>query len=231
MNYLLPCTACGSKIPVSTGQAGQSLRCGTCGAEFEVPSIRELRSLQVAANAPTAAPAWERRQGLIFLGGAIALLALAGVALLEVLKPALIDVSAVIGEVNSAAVTDEIKSVTPDENYMRYESVRPWPPELFAERFKAEKIPFYMTPSANLLIAFESGGTQYLAPAQTRPLMHKAQTVAIQNMQFRDKRRRLGEWMLILAVAGGIGVAIAVAGLLVPTSRPQSRKPLQSMKG
>src|SRR5690242_12370469 len=125
MNYLLDCKACGTQMPVSTGQAGQTVRC-TCGAPVEVPSIRDLRSLPTAPDASSAGPVWGVRQGMFFVGGTIAAVALAVIAVLWFMRPSLIDVRKEVGEPDLAALRAEINSVAPEENYMRYESIRPW---------------------------------------------------------------------------------------------------------
>ncbi|MHC4405869.1 MAG: hypothetical protein ACYTG0_40010, partial [Planctomycetota bacterium] len=67
--YLLPCS-CGQKIPVGATQAGGGLRC-ECGAELEVPALRELTQLDRAEVKPTRrapAPSWGSRQSVFFLG-------------------------------------------------------------------------------------------------------------------------------------------------------------------
>src|SRR4051812_49219427 len=141
MIYLLACKTCGNQIPVSTGQAGQTVRC-TCGESVDVPSIRDLRSLPTAPDASSAGPAWGVRQGMFFVGGTVAAAALAAIAILWLMRPALIDVRKEVGEPEPATLQAEINSVAPDENYMRYESIRPWPPKLFAEK-KDEEVPPY----------------------------------------------------------------------------------------
>jgi hypothetical protein len=76
MPYLLPCPACGNKLSVVAGQAGQLVRC-TCGAEVEVPTIRGLRELEQVSEEPAGASRWTARHsvaffGLLILAGALA---------------------------------------------------------------------------------------------------------------------------------------------------------------
>src|ERR1700682_380298 len=74
--YLLPCS-CGETHRVNPRQSGETLVCG-CGARLNVPTRRELQTLEPAP--PTAAPlqpTWGRRQGLIFLGLLITTVSLA----------------------------------------------------------------------------------------------------------------------------------------------------------
>jgi hypothetical protein len=54
--YLLPCP-CGKKLPLEISQAGQSVTCD-CGTTHVVPTMRELRQLEVAE--PDAAPRGQR---------------------------------------------------------------------------------------------------------------------------------------------------------------------------
>lgn len=78
--YLLPCS-CGKKTEVDSSQSGLTLRC-ECGAELTVPTMRGLATLErVVPAAESAAAAatrdeWSLRQGFVFLGLAIALVAL-----------------------------------------------------------------------------------------------------------------------------------------------------------
>ena len=62
--YLLTC-GCGASVPVDAGQAGERIACPSCGAQLEVPTLRKLRHLPVAA--PETQPArstWGTRQGV-----------------------------------------------------------------------------------------------------------------------------------------------------------------------
>ena len=70
-DYLLPCT-CGRTHRISSRQAGSTLTC-SCGANLEVPTMREMGRLEPAA-ATTAVrhKPWGLRQGLMFLGLVIA---------------------------------------------------------------------------------------------------------------------------------------------------------------
>jgi hypothetical protein len=63
--YLVPC-ACGRRLAVDTGQAGESLVCD-CGATVAVPTLRQLRQLPATReeSAPVGGPAWGFRQGAI----------------------------------------------------------------------------------------------------------------------------------------------------------------------
>ena len=67
-SYLLPCAKCERRTQVSPSQAGDTITCA-CGAAREVPPMRELAKLELAAGqAEDLPPIWGLRQGLIFLG-------------------------------------------------------------------------------------------------------------------------------------------------------------------
>jgi hypothetical protein len=79
-HYLLPCQ-CGKKSEIDSNQAGLTVRCA-CGAELTVPAMRGLASLERVDRAPApsqaaAATTWGARQGMMFLGGAMAVIAAA----------------------------------------------------------------------------------------------------------------------------------------------------------
>lgn len=75
-SYLLSCR-CGRALPVEVGQAGEQIQC-PCGATLDVPPLRQLRQLPVAAAAHEAAPSrWTAGHGAI-----AACLVLAGLAML-----------------------------------------------------------------------------------------------------------------------------------------------------
>jgi hypothetical protein len=84
-DYLLPCT-CGKKAVVSTVQAGETIRCASCGAALPVPTMRGLRELEAvepagsAARRRTASAGWEdrHRAAFLFVLAAIACLGVAG---------------------------------------------------------------------------------------------------------------------------------------------------------
>ncbi len=72
--YLLACD-CGKSVPVEAGQAGGRVVCG-CGAELNVPPLRKLRHLPVAApEGGPAKPAWSARQGVVTVFSLLAIVA------------------------------------------------------------------------------------------------------------------------------------------------------------
>lgn len=72
--YLLPC-ACGKSIPVEVSQAGDRVTC-ECGAQVEVPPLRQIHQLPVqpeAADAGRPQSDWAVHQGVLTAGLLIAL--------------------------------------------------------------------------------------------------------------------------------------------------------------
>jgi hypothetical protein len=66
--YLLPCS-CGQKTAVSVAQAGGQVLC-VCGKNLQVPTLRGLRELEIAAVAPPEKKAgWSRVHGAVFASG------------------------------------------------------------------------------------------------------------------------------------------------------------------
>ncbi len=77
--YQLPCPSCSAVLKVSTTQAGESLTC-SCGKEVLVPTLRELRQLDTAADEISAAKtsSWSPLRGGLFVSG-ICLIAVAAI--------------------------------------------------------------------------------------------------------------------------------------------------------
>lgn len=75
--YRLPCPHCDHVWSVATPQAGDTLKC-VCGHEFVVPTMRDLRQLELveSATAPEAAGAtWRIEQGITFVVGCLLIFA------------------------------------------------------------------------------------------------------------------------------------------------------------
>jgi hypothetical protein len=69
--YQLSCTNCQNFLNVSITQAGEELSC-SCGARVLVPTLRELKTLPLAANNPEVVPSkrsWTPTQGGLFAVG------------------------------------------------------------------------------------------------------------------------------------------------------------------
>lgn len=72
MKYQLPCERCGEKSVIDVSQAGRQLVC-PCGATLEIPSLREIRALEPAADVsdkPRRTP-WNRGRGILFAVGLV----------------------------------------------------------------------------------------------------------------------------------------------------------------
>lgn len=46
--YILPCSNCQNKLPVAKSQAGMTVKCPSCGANVQVPTVRGFASLSPA---------------------------------------------------------------------------------------------------------------------------------------------------------------------------------------
>lgn len=78
---------CSAKIPVAIGQAGERVRCPSCGAERQAPRLGDLRRLgnrlvdvrplngTGAGRTGSAAPRWSAGHACAFAGSIVALLA------------------------------------------------------------------------------------------------------------------------------------------------------------
>ncbi|MBM4089603.1 MAG: hypothetical protein FJ276_09260 [Planctomycetes bacterium] len=92
--YLLPCS-CGQAIPVTTAQAGETVRCA-CGAEISVPSYREIRTLEPADTGKSASrrPArhWTGRHRRILIGCLVTAASLAFFGYSYATRPKRVDV-------------------------------------------------------------------------------------------------------------------------------------------
>src|SRR5262245_23704231 len=157
MKYLLPCPACNSRIPVETGQAGQTIRC-TCGNSVEVPSIRGLRTLEPLTDERPAAASWTRRKGLLFLGAALSIGALMAAAAVAALRPSANDDGGFKIDVNEDAIRSEVAALPPVESIERFQLADAVLPTTFAEQ-KPEEVPVHLQPSLGLLISFEHPGS------------------------------------------------------------------------
>ncbi len=114
-DYLLPC-ACGQKLPVSTRQAGQAVRCA-CGAPLEVPTLRGLRQLEQAERpAKASRRAWGARHRAAFVLVALSLAAAAAAGYLALNLPpepagsALVQIDVNTPIALAVAVSEELKT-------------------------------------------------------------------------------------------------------------------------
>jgi hypothetical protein len=72
MKYRLPCERCGEKLVIDVSQAGRQLVC-QCGATQEIPSLREIRALEVVTDSsdkPRRA-SWNQGRGIVFAVGLV----------------------------------------------------------------------------------------------------------------------------------------------------------------
>jgi hypothetical protein len=224
MKYLLVCPSCGTTTPVGTGQAGQSVEC-TCGKTLDVPSIRGLQKLTSVPDEQPAARAWSRRQGLAFLGCAIAGLAVVGAIGILLFRPAPVDAREFSVPVDTEAISKEVNAYSPAEGFRRFETIEVPLPSL-AESLKGGEVPVHLLPSAGLLIAFEGKGTEALAPDEAKKVLQELTKVSNTAYERQSTREATVDWLWVLAAAGTFGLGLAGSTLLVSPNRrrPAARR-------
>jgi hypothetical protein len=219
MKYLLPCPFCGTTIPVESGQAGQILHC-TCGKPLEVPTIRGLQKLTPVADEKLPAVAWTRRKGLLFLGSAMAVIALVAAGCIVALRPALIDRSKVSIPFDNDAIRREVAAYTPAESMVRYEAIISPMPAPITKQLESGEVPSHLLPCARLLVDFEGPGAQALAPKEGEKLRQQLVKLSESVIVSEDERKKTNDWLWLLAVAGMFGLGLAGSTLLI---RPRQR--------
>jgi hypothetical protein len=114
--YLITCE-CGKNVPVEIGQAGGQIVC-TCGTRLDVPPLRKLRHLPVAAPAgDQTRAAWNTRKGLI-TGSLIVATVLASIALwLRISEPSMPKVDP---QTHQRLVDRGIEALTPVQAWQRW---------------------------------------------------------------------------------------------------------------
>lgn len=225
MMYLLPCPACNSRLPVETGQAGQTIRC-SCGNSVEVPSIRRLRALEQIADERPAAPTWTKRKGLLFLGASMSTGALVAAAAVLALRPTLGDDGGFKINVNEEAIRSEVAALPPLESIQRFQMADAALPTTFAEQ-KPEEVPAHFQPSLGLLIAFEHPGSILARQEATAVLRQIAQRN--QQRQIREKNREaMNDWLVFIGIVFVVGILTAGSALTVGEPRSSGRKPTRS---
>ena len=68
-SYRVPCSECQNIVEVTVAQAGSSIAC-KCGAQIEIPTMRELRAMvteePTATTKKVARRGWSQTQGVLF---------------------------------------------------------------------------------------------------------------------------------------------------------------------
>ncbi|MEQ8788204.1 MAG: hypothetical protein RIC55_17985 [Pirellulaceae bacterium] len=124
--HLLPCPKCDADLTIDVGQAGQTISCGECHAEVEVPTMRGIRGLPTVAGSSSlgsAEPQWSRRQGILFATGLPVLVVALGVATYLLYLRSLVDTSRPDDRLRA---TEEVKidQMTPLEVWGIWQQVR-----------------------------------------------------------------------------------------------------------
>ena len=224
MKYLLPCTACGQKTPVATGQAGQTIHCA-CGSALDIPSIRALRQLEPVAEAP-AAPLWNKQKGLLFVGSAIALCSVAFCGAILFFRPSLGNFSMNVS-VDKEAVDREVDSLPLADGYARFSLATAAGSSGYADRLQKKELPPYLQLSATPIIDFEHSGSKPLAGNEFSKVAEATAKARQQIVTARQVRESLGGWL----IAGGVGaiLGVLIVGLAI-VIKPIKRAPQQRRK-
>src|SRR5438270_5564105 len=111
--YLLKCR-CGNQVSVEVGRAGGQVTC-KCGAQLDVPPLRQLRHLPVAAAEEKRSAVWGTRQGVLTVSLLLAVSLAAASIWSRVTQPTVPKFDpAVYGE----TVEARLKSWTPGDAWM-----------------------------------------------------------------------------------------------------------------
>jgi len=74
--FLLPCVGCATEIEIVAGQAGGRAECPSCSRQNDVPTFRELNTLQIKTPAVVRSqPSWGLPQAVALAGVACAAIA------------------------------------------------------------------------------------------------------------------------------------------------------------
>lgn len=224
MKYLLSCPACGTQTPVETGQAGQILHC-SCGNALDVPTIRNLHKLQPIVEEQSSAPQWTRRQGTVFLGGAVAIIAIVAAACILIFRPASVDRSQLPISIDTNAIRREIDAYSPAESFARFEAVDSPMPSHISEELEKGSVPIQLLPSASLLVAFEGQGSHGLTPLEAAKVNQQLSKLGASLADREATRSATTDWLWLLAAVAMFGLGIAGSTLLVRperTNRPRT---------
>lgn len=225
MKYLLPCPACNSRLPVETGQAGQTIRC-SCGSSVEVPSIRGLRALEPLADERPVAASWTRRKGLLFLGAAMSIGALVAAAAVLALRPAVNDDGGFRIQVDEEAIHSEVAALPPVDSIERFQMADAALPTTFAEQ-KPDEVPVHLQPSLGLLISFERPGS-ILAREGAAAVMRQVAQRNEQRQTRENKRKAMNDWLVFIGIVFVVGILTAGSALAVGERKPRRRQLAQS---
>jgi hypothetical protein len=199
MKYLLPCSNCGHKTTVETGQAGQMLQC-VCGQQVEVPTIRGMRELETQGGETVSQPRWNRRRGFMFVGGVITAIGLLLAGYVWIAWPRLVD---------PAAIERELQSMPPFATFLRLQTLEPPLPSPAPDR--VESAP-QLAPVKKLMMQMEGAGPQSMAPQQTM--------ISYEHLRLRHT---LSQLLPIAGIIAAIGALILIFGFLSKGERPPRR--------
>jgi hypothetical protein len=223
VKYLLDCPECHSKIPVQAGQAGQRVQCN-CGQYLEVPSIRRLHELETVADEERPQTQWTARQGMLFLGTAMIVVAAAAAGAILVIRPGVPNASAFSLKIDRDAIQKEVNSLSPAQAYVRMEAVMTFIPG-YSEQLGQGSMEAYLLPCLALLKTFEDKGPEPLAPGATEQLAKDAVKRASEIGAREDTRRAMNDWLWLIGILAVAGVLLTGASFVL-RGAPPVRRPI-----
>ncbi|HEY2882429.1 MAG TPA: hypothetical protein VGJ15_08350 [Pirellulales bacterium] len=229
MKYLLPCPACGTKIPVETGQAGQTISC-KCGHAIEVPTIRGLQKLEaVAERDESEQRPWSARKGLIFLGSIIFLAAAAWAGYLIADRPGLIEIDSLAKLIDHQTISQEVDALSPSDCYARLSAIAFASPTTFADQLKTNP-PVHLLPSTNILLALEDDSMKRLAHNSAEMLAQNVMKQVIGDNERQQQRANMNDALWVAGALGIVGILLAGSALLLGGKSPARRRRRRPME-
>ncbi len=192
-----------------------------CGEQFEIPSIRNLRNLEPAADEPLP-PLWTKHQGLLFLGSLISVCSLGFAAVLWLNLPAPFVPPTI--NFDHGAVEKEVANLPPAESFRRFELIRRRFPSAFEERLHNKSVPSFLLLSERPLLEFEGLGPGPMAPKQMTAIQEETSKYTAQFVANVSVRNTLRQWLWVAAAVCVVGILIACSAFFVRTGKPANRR-------
>jgi hypothetical protein len=221
VKYLLACPGCGSKIAVQAGQAGQRVQC-TCGQTPEVPSVRHLRELEQVDDEGPVHAVWTSRQGMLFLGVAVLVVAAGIAGAIVAFRPAVPEGEALTLKIDHEAIKKEVNALTPAQAFVRLDTVVNLIPGL-SEQLSQDNIPPHLLACISLLQGFEGSGPEPLAPKYADQLAKAAAKRSSEVIAQQDSRRSMNDWLWMAGIVGIVGLLLIFLALVSPQRRAPQR--------
>jgi hypothetical protein len=206
---------------VHAGQAGERLRCD-CGREIEVLSVRQLRELEQVADEAIQPATWTVRQGVVFLGIGILLVAGVAAGAIAVLRPAGANEKSFTLKIDRDAIKREISALSPTQSYARLETVMFSIPG-YSEQLAQGAVPAHLLACVKLLGGFEQKGPMPLAPEVTEQFAKEAGKRSSEIVAQQETRRAMNDWLWFIGIVAVVGILVACSSLVFPGSLRRSQ--------